>query len=346
MKISRCRFDSVSLVVFVLTVAMMPGLAATAQQLGVDDNGEFDPTIVCTRHGYFWHNQMVTWDEIVDAFREQRDEGPVQPRFCQTNGFHEEEKHEPLSQRIMEVYRELMEPAGLSYQSISPRGGRYWDSLRSADDLEPADNDVTGVVLCDGQPVAGTQVVILPATEDYARLAVQLNDGKLVEPLNEHQSTCDEQGQFRFNPLDDEFFLAAVHPEGFALVGSSVNEDSCQIELQPWGTLDVTAADDAGELNASFVSAISLDGEELSFSVRHSEFGEDPLIITLPPGTVTTRYSIQTGDSRISVPAASFELAADESKDVVLEGPSASDVETRAAIIRALLEEARRDGGR
>ncbi|MGI9515490.1 MAG: hypothetical protein ACR2NP_00460 [Pirellulaceae bacterium] len=346
MNVPCCRLDSVLLVV-VLTLVMIPGLSATAQQLGMNDDGEFDPTIVCTRHGYFWHGQMVTWDEIVDALRDQRDEGPVQPRFCQTNGFHEEGMHEQLSQRIMEVYRELMEPAGLSYQSISPRGCRYWDSLRSSDDLDPADADVTGLVLLDGRPAAGTQIVVLPTAEDHARLAVQLDDGKLAEPLNEHQTTCDEQGQFRFKPIDEKFFLAAVHPEGFAMVGSSVSDASCEIELQPWGTLSVTAADDAGELDASFVSMISIEGEELSFSVRHTEFGEDPVAIALPPGTVTTRYSIQVEESRISVPAVSFELGAGETKDVVLEGPD-EQARDRAAIMRALLEgtrESERRGG-
>jgi hypothetical protein len=121
--------------------------------------------IVIAQHVIVWDGRIRTWDEVVTELREIRKAKgePIHPNFYFTNRAHSAGHFETYKAKSFELYKELFEPAGVSYGSISPRAGPRYDVLRKAEDLIPDPTRIrSGIVVEKGQPKAGVLVVLVP----------------------------------------------------------------------------------------------------------------------------------------------------------------------------------------
>jgi hypothetical protein len=121
--------------------------------------------IVIAQHVIVWDGRVRTWDEVVTELSEiRKTQGkPIHPHFRFTNGAHSAGHWDKYKAKVFEIYKELFEPAGVSFGSISPRAGPRYDVLRKAEDLVANPKSLrSGIVVEKGQPKPGMLVVLVP----------------------------------------------------------------------------------------------------------------------------------------------------------------------------------------
>ncbi len=284
----------------------------------VTKHDESHPRIIMAEHVLLWDNEIVTWEQLVERLRERRKSGPFKPTFFHTNGLvaKQENGWQFYHDRIMGLYRELFEPAGVTFSGLMPRGSRYWDTIRTADDLSSNPRlGFTGSVLTpDGKPAIGAQVVVLPTKDVFAMLAVEMSGTKLREPWNELWSPTDASGKFVVNPQDDEYLLAILHPEGFAYQHGIENRDKIKLEL--WATIRFANEKLGREATLSITPASAM-GENPGFKINSLKLTNTPTEVKVPAGKITVQHSLKKSDDKtVSYPMIKFELKPGEARTV------------------------------
>src|SRR5262245_45320119 len=236
----RQRLTAASIVALVVAVAVRAKADDEADEVASKGPANRpNPHIVVADHVLLWDNRIVTWDQVLLEFRTLRRGGPFHPTFHFTHGINNRKDGESWQiwhNRIMAVYKELFEPAGVSLSNLSPRGSEKFDAIKTADDLRPDPNRARpGKLLTpDGSPAAGAQVVVLPTK---AVLGVALQGTQLRDPFDELWTLTDEQGNFTIYPTEEECLIAAIDPSGFVIQRAPPKGDSLTLRLSHWATV-------------------------------------------------------------------------------------------------------------
>lgn len=275
-----------------------------------------EPSIVIAEHVLLWEGkEVVTWDEVVARFRKLRPAGPFQPDFYFTNGVSNRKQGENWdfwSDRINALYRELFEPAGVSYTSISPLNGGKFDAIRTAQDLIPDPKLARSgrVVTPQGKAAANAQVIILPTTGVND---ISLNGTKLRDRFNEDWLPTDDTGEFTIHPSREEYLIVALHESGFVLEKHSADEDrllKLDLQLQPWATVTIASNDKAAKQDVKVTAYPQGRVDRWPyFTIYEIEAKDQPVDVVVPPGaiSVSRSFKMEQGTS-ISIPAEAFEI--------------------------------------
>ena len=289
------------------------------------------PQIIIAQHVLLWDGRIVTWDEILTRFRLMRREGPFHPSFKDTTGLYANKVQgwQFWHDRIMGVYKELFQPDGVSFGSISPRGSKVYDAIVTEDDLtpDPAQGRKGRLLDANGKPAAGAQVVLLPIDDN---LEVSLDGTKLRYPYDECWTTTNEKGEFTIYPKDEEFFIATLHPSGFALQrGTTKNDKQLPVELnlQLWATVTFSSTGET-ENQSGHISCHPLGDAQgwPEFAVSEIKTKGKPIAIQVPSGKIdVSRSLIIKEGTAISLPFETFSLKPSEEKTMEIKPASKED---------------------
>jgi hypothetical protein len=303
-----------------------------------------EPRIIIAQHVLLWEGERImTWNEIVLRLRLLRRDGPFHASFLTTNGVFakQDEGWQFWHDRIMKLYPEMFQPVGVSFGSVSPRASQRYDVIKTESDLlpDPALARKGKLLAPDGRGAAGGQVIVLPKE---SLNEVSLKGKQLAQPYDEQWVASDEKGDFTIYPKDDEYFIVALHPSGFAIERGSSKDDNqtaLELALRPWGSVTITTTSDAKDQSAS-VSAYPL-GEGRSwpmFSLFQIQTAGKPVEIKVPPGRIVTQRSLKMDKgTSISLPLETFSLAPGQSRTLELKSPTDDD-RKRAKEMLDLLE--------
>jgi hypothetical protein len=318
------------------------------------DADEAQPHIIIAEHVILWENEIVTWDEVLERLRKLRPHGPLHPSFHFTNGVHakEEKGWQFWHDEIMNVYGELFAPAGVTFASISPRGGRRYDAIRTADDLKPDPALArTGRVTIDGRPAAGAQVAVLPLEDNpnVATLGVALKGKRLRDPYDEDWISSDDAGRFTIYPKAQTYFLFVLHEAGVAVLPASAEVNDFDVRLEPWATITFTSTGDLPGQSDKLLSqsaglsirTTGMPPECPEFTIYEIKAEGEAVSVPVPPGNVVLRRSLDMGDgSSIGLPAKEFTIAPGAEHEVALDPPSPEE-ELEALELQRQLRERR-----
>ena len=297
--------------------------------------------VVIAQHVIVWDGRIRTWDEVVTELRAIRRAAgkPVHPNFYFTNGAHSAGYFETYQAKTFEVYRELFEPAGVSFGSISPRAGPRYDVIRKAKDLIPDPRTLrSGVVVEKGQPKAGVLVVLVP---EQGVMPVMLNpDLTLRDSLDEVWTVTGPDGRFTLpiqpaHALDKPtelltFALAAISPAAYRLANIPVAGETASIELLPLARIELTPVE--GKQQRIYLSLRGgLPDTSPGFSIYEIELRDKPLILPLPAGDITIlRAFEQENHSSNSYPAETVRLGPGDSRRIVLPNSTEEEAKRRS----------------
>jgi hypothetical protein len=287
-----------------------------------------EPSIIVAEHVLLWDNQIVTWDEVVARLRTMRESGPFRAHFYTTNGLSgKKDGWKDYHDRIMNLYRELFEPVGVSFGSLSAKGSARWDAIRTVDDLRPDPKRMRSgqVVTPQGERARGAQVIILSTMVPLAVSQVMLAGTQLRDPFDEHWYPTDENGHFVVYPTEDSYVLAILHPSGFAIEpGAGKN---LVFRLQPWATIKFSSTGDVADQQASV--SITPTGTKLGgagFAIYSIETKGKPVDVKVPAGKIAVSRSLAMGKGMyISLPVEEFSLTPGETRTFELKPPSQAD---------------------
>ncbi len=327
------NFTSIkSLLIGFALLSMTSAVAQDAPRDAIrfDDNGEFNPTIIVAKHSLIWNGHVVTWNRIVEEFRAERPNGAFQATFYFTGGVHRsKEGWQPRKDKIMAVYSEFFEPLGVTYASVMPRGGRYWDSIRSQEDLDSSHAKKWRVIDANGKPANQAQVVVIPSKEPLSILSVSLKNGRIENPVHEQMVLTDSSGRFGFQKFDDEFFVVAMHASGFGITKVSETDDDApqktEITLRAWATLTVSAENPSDQKISFETRPEGIATRYPSFSTGKIVPGKEPITIRIPSGTTVVRSSFKIGDSWFGIPTQSLTLKPNDVKNISIPEPGQRD---------------------
>jgi hypothetical protein len=200
--------------------------------------------IVIARYVIVWDGRVRTWDEVVTELREiHRAQGkPIHQRFHFTNGSHAAGHWDTYQAKVFGIYKELFEPAGVSFGSVSPRARSRYDVLRKAEDLVANPKSLrSGVVVEKGQPKAGVLVVLVP--EEGMTPVVLKPDLSLRDPQDEVWTVTGPDGRFTIpvqpvHALDTlteppTYALAAISATSYGLASIPAEGKKATIDLLP-----------------------------------------------------------------------------------------------------------------
>jgi len=272
-------------------------------------------TFIIAKHVNLHEGRIVTWEQIEQTLDEASKDGVIYPQFYSTNGGLPRE--DELSEHRWKLYKKLYEAKkieGMSIGSLSPRSGERYDRIQSDADLVPDPvRKLSGKALNNaGQPLKDVEVFLLP--EQHIN-GVYLKDGRNRNPLEEHLVRSEVDGSFKTYPDDDEWYIAAAHPEGFAIESLRDFRTTQTLQLQPWArvTGDRPADEPADQQEIHF-SCSPVPG--ISFSIYETEFSKDGSFEQkyLPPGLIQLQRSLPTGNgSSMSFPVRRLTLGPGES---------------------------------
>jgi hypothetical protein len=313
----------VALLVFVAQTASSP-----AQDSPATNAKHNEPSIIIAEHVLLWDNQIVTWDEVVARLRAMRESGPFQAHFYTTNGLSgKKDGWKDYHDRIMNLYREVFEPVGVSFGSLSAKGSARWDAIRTADDLRPDPKRMRSgqVVTPQGERARDAQVIILSTMVPLAMSQLMLAGTQLRDPFDEHWYPTDENGHFVVYPTDDCYLLAILHPSGFAIQpGAGKN---LVFRLQPWATMTFSSTGDVADQQANVL--ITPTGSKPGapcFAIYSIETKGKPIDVKVPAGKIVVSRSLAMEKGRsISLPVEEFSLKPGETRTFDLKPPSEAD---------------------
>jgi beta-lactamase regulating signal transducer with metallopeptidase domain len=285
--------------------------------------------ILIAQHVIVWDGRIRTWDEVVTELREIRKAKgkPIHPNFYFTNGAHSAGRWETYHAKVLELYKELFELAGVSFGSISPRAGPRYDVLRKAEDLVPDPKTLrSGVVVEKGQPKAGVLVVLVP--EEGLMPVVLKPDLTLRDPHDEVWTVTGADGRFTLpvQPAHAEdkltapptYALAAISPTGYGLASIPAEGKKAAIELLPLARLELTPVEGKQQqVNLSLRGG--LPDKSPGFSIYEIDLRDKSLTLSLPAGKITIQRSFphKDGGSR-SYPAETVDIGPGDSRKVKL----------------------------
>jgi beta-lactamase regulating signal transducer with metallopeptidase domain len=298
------------------------------------------PRIIMAEHVLLWDNQIVTWEQIVERLRSIRKSGPFRATFYSTNGFiakrpgGEREYHD----RIFKIYREIFEPVGVSFASMSPRGSARVDAIRTAADLLPnRKRAVAGqVVTPTGESAPGAQVIVLPTDGQFAGLDVALSGTEMRDPLDEEWSPTDERGHFVVHPKEDSYVLAVLHPTGVATQASPAKDRV--IRLQPWATIAFTSTGNVADQHADVsIRPPGIGPSSPGYHIYSIKTEGNPALIKVPAGEISVYRSLEMkGGVSINTPVESFPLTPGETRVIELKDPSPADRKRAEEVFKRL----------
>jgi beta-lactamase regulating signal transducer with metallopeptidase domain len=296
--------------------------------------------IVIAQHVIVWDGRIRTWDEVVTELREIRKAHgkPIHPSFRFTNGAHAAGHWDTYKAKVFELYKELFEPAGVSFGSISPRAGPRYDVLRKAEDLVVTPKSLrSGVVVEKGQPKAGVLVVLVP--EEGMMPVVLKPDLTLRDPHDEVWAVTGPDGRFTLpvqpvHALDKlteppTYALAAISPTRYGRARVPAEGEQATIDLQPLARVELTPVEGKPQrIDLSFRGG--LPDKSPGFSIYEIELRDKPLPLDLPPGKVTIQRAFrhQDGSSR-SYPAATLRIGPGAGQQVELPNVTEEEAERR-----------------
>ena len=248
-----------------------------------------EPQIVIADHVILWDDRIMTWNEVVLRLRLLRHDGPIHPTFITTHGIlsHKEENWQFWHDRIMKLYVELFQPAGLSFTTTTLRGSKIYDAIETEADLrpDPALTHKGKVLQSDGQSAARAQIVLLPINDNSE---VVLQGTRIRDPYNERWSLTDDHGRFTVYPCDEEFYILALHPKGFALQRASRDSDrqlTLELNLQPWSIVKFISTGEVADQLAQILCKPNGAGQDWpTFSIFEIKPQATPVSVYVPPG--------------------------------------------------------------
>lgn len=294
--------------------------------------------IVIAQHVILWDHRIRTWDEVVAELRGIRKaQGkPIHPHFYFTNGAHADGLFDTYKAKTFEVYRELFEPAGVSYGSISPRAGPRYDALGRAEDLFPDPATLhSGIVVENGKPKAGVLVVLAP---EAGVMPVMLRaDLTLRDQHDEVWTVTDSAGRFTLpvppahaaeKPTEPPTYaLAAISHAGYGRAGVPMDREETRIELLPQAYIQLTPVE-GEEQRIDLSLGGGLPDSSPGFSIYEIELRDEARILHVPAGKITVQRAFRDkdGGSR-SYPAETMRLGPGESRKVIL--PTTTEEEAK-----------------
>jgi len=309
-------------------VSVTSSWSSLAQDAPATDAKRPEPSIVIAEHVLLWDNQIATWDEVVARLRTMRESGPFRARFYTTNGLNaKKDRWQDYHDRIMKLYREIFEPVGVSFASVSPKGSARYDAIRTAEDLRPDSKRMRSgqVVTPQGERARDAQVILLSTAVPLAMSSVMLSGTQMRDPVDELWSPTDENGHFVVYPTDDSYLLAIVHPSGFAIQAGAAK--NVLFRLQPWATLTFTSTGDLADQQANVsITPTGAKPGEASFAIYSIETKGKPVEVKVPAGKIVVSRSLamKQGTS-ISLPVEEFSLKPGETRTFELKPPSEAD---------------------
>jgi hypothetical protein len=313
----------VAILVFVALTASSP-----AQDPPPTNAKHNEPSIIIAEHVLLWDNQVVTWDEVVARLRAMRESGPFRAHFYTTNGLSgKKDGWKDYHDRIMNLYRELFEPVGVSFGSLSPKGSARWDGIRTADDLRPDPKRARSgqVVTPQGERAQNAQVIVLPTAGPFAMSDVVLSGTQLRDPFDEQWSPTDEIGHFVVHPTDDSYLLAIMHPSGFAIQPGVAK--NVVFRLEPWATITFSSTGDVADQEAYLsIKPTGTKPGELGFTIYSVRTKGKPVEVKVPAGKIVVSRSLAMEKGRsISLPVEEISLKPGETRTFELKPPSEAD---------------------
>jgi hypothetical protein len=287
-----------------------------------------EPSIIIAEHVLLWQNQIVTWDEVVTRLRTMRESGPFRATFYTTNGLSaKKDGWQDYHDRIMKLYREIFEPVGVSFASLSPRGSARFDAIRTADDLRPAPNRMRSgqVATPQGERASDAQVIIVPTAGAFAASDVVLSGTQMRDPFDEQWSPTDENGHFVVYPTDDSYLLAILHPSGFAIQSGAAK--NVVFRLQPWATITFRSTGDVADQEANVsIKPIGTKAGAPGFGIYSVKTKGKPVEVKVPAGAIVLSRSLAMGQgTSISLPVEEFTLRPGETRTFELKPPGQAD---------------------
>jgi beta-lactamase regulating signal transducer with metallopeptidase domain len=295
--------------------------------------------MVIAQHVIVWDGRIRTWDEVVTELREiRRAKGkPIHPNFYFTNGARSSGHSETYQAKTFEVYRELFEPAGVSYGSISPRAGPRYDVLRESKDVIPDPTTLrSGIVVEKGQPKAGVLVVLVP--EEGAMPVMLKPDLTLRDQLDEVWTVTGPDGRFTlpvqpahaFKPTEPPTYaLAAISPTAYRLARIPMEDETVTIELLPLGRIELTPVE-GKQQRIDLLLRGGLPDTSPGFSIYEIALRDKPVILPLPAGKIAVQRAFlhEDGGSR-SYPAETVQLGPGDIRKVTLPNITEEEAERR-----------------
>ena len=321
--------------IFVQAWAPPSGASATqpAAQGPKADSGKSaansaDPHIVIAEHVILWDHHVVTWDQVVKRLRAKRVAGPFHATFLTTNGVHRTKGGEQAyDDRIHKLYRELFEPVGVTYASISPRGSAYYDAIRTAEDTLPNPKFARSgqVVTPEGKPATDAQVIVLPAFGPLTASSVAISGTQLRDPLDEQWVSTDENGQFTVYPREADYLLMVLHPAGY--LSQKVPATTQVLRLEPWATITLGSTGDIAEIQATIsIWPNGANPGDPWTQIYLNLIKGKSIEIKVPTGQITVSQSLEMGRGVfMSLPADRFFLEPGEGRTVEVKPPSDAD---------------------
>jgi RNA polymerase sigma factor (sigma-70 family) len=296
--------------------------------------------IVIAQHVIVWDGRIRTWDEVVTELRAIRTtQGkPIHPNFYFTNSAHSAGHWETYKAKAFELYKELFEPAGVSFGSISPRAGPRYDVLRKAEDLVPDPRTLrSGVVVENGRPRAGVLVVLVP--EEGVMPVMLKPDLALRDRHDEVWTVTGPDGRFTLptqpaHAIDKlteppNYALAAIAPTGYRLAKIPAEGEAATIELLPLARVELTPVE--GKQQRIDVSLRGgLPDKSPGFSIYEIDLRDKPHTLVLPAGKITIQRAFlqKDGGSR-SYPAATLQIGPGDSRKVTLPNVTEEEAERK-----------------
>ncbi len=277
--------------------------------------------IVIAKNVIVWDRQVVTWEEVVDRLRAQRKKlgAPIHPNLYFTNGAHAEKLWKKYHDASMQMYRELFEPVGISFGSISPRASERYDQYTEQADLDPNPELLRHGMVRDpqGERVVGATVVLFP--EEATMPIVLREDLSLRDTLDEIWTTTDREGRFRIESPERGYRLAVISSAGFTLANVPEVGEEIEIELPPLARVDLAGVAGAKQKVGLSIHFPGLPNDAAYFQIYDFELKAKPRAMPLPAGAITISRSFDRGQgSSVSVPAETVKLSPGERKSVTI----------------------------
>jgi hypothetical protein len=273
-----------------------------------------EPHIIIAKHVLLMDNAIVNWQEVTTQLRVLRKKnGPIHAHFHFTNGADWKTWHD----RIMALYKDVFQPAGVSLGYLSPAAGDRYDIIRIEADLVPDPARARpGLALTpDGTPAIGAQVIVVPPK--YTSQIV-LEGTKLRDRFDHKWVSTDAAGQFTAYPKEDNYRIVCLHPSGFAIRSGLRSGDELVLHLQPWATIRFAPANEAPDQSTDLTATpMPNEPDPLQFRIYSIRSQGKPVDVKVPAGSVVVSRSLLT-KNEIGVASAvgSFTLAPGAQTDV------------------------------
>jgi beta-lactamase regulating signal transducer with metallopeptidase domain/regulation of enolase protein 1 (concanavalin A-like superfamily) len=300
--------------------------------------------IVITKHVILWDGRIRSWDEVITELREIRKAKgePIHPHFHFTNGAHSAGHFKTYQAKVMDVYPELFEPAGVSIGFMSPRAGARYDAIRKADDLIPNQDTLrSGIVVENGEPKAGVLVVLVP--QEGAMPVMLKPDLTLRDPHDEVWTVTGPDGRFTLPvqpalAVDDvavektpepTYSLAAISPTAYGLASIPPEAEEARIELLPPAYVQLTPVE-GKEQRIDLSLGGGLSDTSPGFSIYEIELRDEARLLRLPAGKITVLRSFlhQDGGSR-GYPTETMQLRPGASRKITLPNITEEEAERK-----------------